>query len=64
MSLLALTMVILGGLGNIGGAIVGAIMLVSLPELFRTLAEYRMLIYGVALLLLIRFRPQGLLGTV
>jgi branched-chain amino acid transport system permease protein len=63
-SLLALTMVILGGLGNIGGAIIGAIMLVSLPELFRTLAEYRMLIYGIALLLLIRFRPQGLLGTV
>jgi branched-chain amino acid transport system permease protein len=62
-SLLALTMVILGGLGNVAGGIVGAIMLVSLPELFRVLAEYRMLIYGVALLLLIRFRPQGLLGT-
>jgi branched-chain amino acid transport system permease protein len=39
-------------------------MLVSLPELFRAAAEYRMLIYGVALLLLIRFRPQGLMGTV
>ncbi|HMK78042.1 MAG TPA: ABC transporter permease [Xanthobacteraceae bacterium] len=63
-SLLALTMVILGGLGNVAGAILGAVTLVSLPELFRALAEYRMLIYGVALLLLIRFRPQGLLGTV
>ncbi len=63
-SLLALTMVILGGLGNVAGAILGAIALVSLPELFRVLADYRMLIYGVALLLLIRFRPQGLLGTV
>jgi branched-chain amino acid transport system permease protein len=63
-SLLALTMVILGGLGNVPGAILGAVALVSLPELFRVLAEYRMLIYGIALLLLIRFRPQGLLGTV
>jgi len=63
-SLLALTMVILGGLGNVAGAILGAVALVSLPELFRGLAEYRYLIYGVALLLLIRFRPQGLLGTV
>ncbi|MDB5828692.1 MAG: transporter permease [Variovorax sp.] len=63
-SILALTMVILGGLGNISGALLGAFALVSLPELFRVTSEYRMLIYGVALLLLIRFRPQGLLGTV
>ena len=63
-SLLALTMVILGGLGNVIGAILGAVLLVSLPEIFRAAAEYRLLIYGIALLLLIRFRPQGLLGTV
>ncbi len=64
LSLLALTMVILGGMGNVLGAIVGAVALVGLPELFRVAAEYRILIYGVVLLLLIRFRPQGLLGTV
>jgi branched-chain amino acid transport system permease protein len=63
-SILALTMVILGGMGNMPGAIVGSVALVSLPELFRAAAEYRMLIYGIVLLLLIRFRPQGLLGTV
>ncbi|HEY0419707.1 MAG TPA: ABC transporter permease, partial [Acetobacteraceae bacterium] len=63
-SVLALTMVILGGMGNVLGAVIGAVALVSLPELFRGAAEYRMLIYGVTLLLLIRFRPQGLLGTV
>ena len=57
-------MVILGGLGNIAGAIVGAVALISLPELFRFTAEWRMLVYGVVLLLLIRFRPQGILGTV
>jgi branched-chain amino acid transport system permease protein len=63
-SLLALTMVILGGLGNVVGGIVGAVLLVSLPETFRAAAEYRLLIYGIALLVLIRFRPQGLFGTV
>jgi branched-chain amino acid transport system permease protein len=63
-SLLALTMVILGGLGNVVGGIVAAVLLVSLPEVFRAAAEYRLLIYGIALLVLIRFRPQGLFGTV
>jgi branched-chain amino acid transport system permease protein len=62
-SILALTMVILGGLGSVAGAVVGAVALISLPELFRFAAEYRMLIYGVVLLLLVRFRPQGLFGT-
>ena len=64
LSLLALTMVILGGMGNVLGAILGAVVLVGLPEMFRFAAEYRILIYGIVLLLLIRFRPQGLLGAV
>ena len=38
--------------------------LVGLPEVFRIAAEYRILIYGIVLLLLVRFRPQGLLGTI
>nr|WP_249788088.1 ABC transporter permease [Bradyrhizobium sp. NBAIM01] len=63
-SILALTVVILGGLGNVVGAIVGSVALVGLPEVFRVAAEYRILIYGIVLLLLVRFRPQGLLGTV
>ena len=63
-SVLALTMVILGGMGNILGAIIGAVALIGLPEVFRGVADYRMLVYGVVLLLLVRFRPQGLLGTV
>jgi branched-chain amino acid transport system permease protein len=63
-SVLALTMVILGGMGNILGAILGAAALIGLPELFRGLVEYRMLVYGIVLLLLVRFRPQGLMGTV
>ncbi|WP_315703205.1 MULTISPECIES: ABC transporter permease [unclassified Bradyrhizobium] len=63
-SILALTIVILGGLGNVVGAIVGSVALVGLPEVFRVAAEYRILIYGIVLLLLVRFRPQGLLGTI
>jgi branched-chain amino acid transport system permease protein len=63
-SVLALTMVILGGMGNVLGAVLGATLLIALPELFRELAQYRILIYGIVLLLLIRFRPQGLMGTV
>lgn len=62
-SVLILTIVILGGLGNVTGAIIAAVLVAGLPEMFRALAEYRMLFYGVALLLLIRFRPQGLLGS-
>ena len=63
LSLLAVTMATLGGMGNILGAILGALALVGLPEAFRFAAEYRILIYGLVLLALVRFRPQGLLGT-
>jgi branched-chain amino acid transport system permease protein len=63
-SILVLTMVILGGMGNMLGAVVGAVLLTVLPETFRGLADYRYLIYGLTLLLLIRFRPQGLLGSI
>ncbi len=62
-SVLALTMVILGGMGNVLGAVIGAVALTGLPEVFRFTAEYRQLIYGLVLLLMIRFRPQGILGT-
>ncbi|WP_425053900.1 ABC transporter permease [Psychromarinibacter sp. S121] len=62
-SVLILTIAILGGLGNITGAVIGAVLVAGLPEMFRVLAEYRMMFYGIALILLIRFRPQGLLGS-
>jgi branched-chain amino acid transport system permease protein len=63
-SILVLTMVILGGMGNMLGAVVGALALTALPEIFRGLVDYRYLVYGITLLLLVRFRPQGLLGSV
>jgi branched-chain amino acid transport system permease protein len=61
-SLLALTIVVLGGMASIPGAIIGAVILVGAPELFRPLQEVRILAYGLILFLLVRFRPQGLLG--
>ncbi|RLK47908.1 ABC transporter permease [Microbacterium telephonicum] len=60
LSVLAVTIVILGGLRAPMGAVVGAIVLVGIPELFRPLAEWRLLFYGIVLLVLILVRPQGL----
>lgn len=61
-SILALTMVVLGGMSSIPGAFVGALALIGIPELFRPLADYRYILYGILLLLVIRFRPRGLIG--
>jgi len=52
--------VIVGGMGSIPGVVLGAIVLIGLPELFRELAEYRFLFYGVVLMVMMRFRPEGL----
>ncbi|MGI5882797.1 MAG: branched-chain amino acid ABC transporter permease [Dethiobacteria bacterium] len=57
-----LCMVVLGGLGNMWGAILGAVALTAIPELLRAGAEYRLLVYGALLVLMMRARPQGLLG--
>lgn len=55
-------MISLGGLGSLAGSILGAIILTILPELFRGFSEYRMVIYSLVLILVMIFRPQGLLG--
>lgn len=59
-----LSMVVLGGLGSVPGAVLGAVVLGAAPELLRFMAQYRMLVYGVLLVLLMLFRPNGLLGGV
>ncbi len=59
-SLIVLIIVVMGGMGSIPGVIVGAVVMVSLPELLRDLSDYRMLILGIALVLLALFRPKGL----
>lgn len=61
-SVRVLSMVVLGGMGSLPGAILGAFLLTVLPEILRELANYRMLIFGAALVAMMIFRPQGLLG--
>jgi branched-chain amino acid transport system permease protein len=63
-SILILSMVILGGLGNTYGAIIGAFIFIILPEILREVQSYRMLILGIGLVMLMIFRPQGILGKV
>lgn len=56
-------MVIFGGLGSIPGSFLGAIVLTVLTELLRDLVEYRMLIYGMLLVIMMIVKPEGILGS-
>ncbi|MFR1111513.1 MAG: branched-chain amino acid ABC transporter permease, partial [Anaerotruncus colihominis] len=58
-----LVIVVLGGLGSLTGSIIAAVGLTVLPEALRGFSEYRMLIYSVALIVVMIFKPSGLLGT-
>ena len=58
-----LVMVVLGGMGSITGSIISATVLTLLPEMLRFLADWRMLIYSLVLILMMLFRPKGLMGT-
>lgn len=55
--------VVLGGMGSVTGAIFAAFVLTILQELLRFLRDYRLLIYPLILIVMMLFRPQGLLGT-
>ncbi len=59
-SVLILAMVVVGGLGSLPGAIIGAILLIALPEVLRPIGDYRMFTVGLILFLTILFRPKGL----
>jgi branched-chain amino acid transport system permease protein len=59
-SVTLLAAVILGGMGTIPGAVLGASILFVLPEKLREFSDYRLLLFGIALILIMRFRPQGL----
>ena len=64
LSVMILAMVVLGGLGSVPGAIVGALILGTLPELMRGFEQYRMLLFGLVMICMMRLRPQGFFGTV
>jgi branched-chain amino acid transport system permease protein len=63
-SITALAVVILGGMGSIPGVIVGSLLLIGLPGLLDEFEEYRLLVYGAALILVMVLRPQGLVPNV
>jgi len=60
-SALILAIVVLGGMGSQAGVILAAILITALPEISRELAEYRMLAFGLIMVLMMIWRPQGLL---
>ena len=62
-SIIILCMVVLGGMGSVPGVILGAAMLVILPEMMRQFALYRMLIFGGAMVVMMVLRPQGLIAS-
>ncbi|MGQ4273803.1 ABC transporter permease [Terrihabitans sp. B22-R8] len=62
-SILLLTMAVLGGLGNITGAALAGFALAVVPELLRGFDDYRLIVYGLILLITLRVRPLGLLGA-
>ncbi|MFY9382964.1 MAG: branched-chain amino acid ABC transporter permease [Acetomicrobium sp.] len=62
MSVLFLSMLVFGGLGTIRGAIFGAFFLYLLPECFRFIENYRMLVYGALLTMIVILQPNGMLG--
>ena len=59
-SITTLAIIILGGMGNIPGVVLGALLLIGLPELLREFEQYRLLIYGAVLIGMMILRPEGL----
>jgi branched-chain amino acid transport system permease protein len=56
-----LSVIIVGGMGSIPGVVVGSFILVGMPELLREFAEYRLLMYGILLIVMMLTRPEGFL---
>jgi branched-chain amino acid transport system permease protein len=62
-SVMVTAIVVLGGMGSQIGIVIAAALIIGLSEYFRALAEYRMLVFGLAMILIMRFRPRGLVAT-
>lgn len=63
-SAIILCIVVLGGMGSIVGVIIGALILILLPEYLRALSDYRMLAFGAILVVMMIFKPQGIIANV
>ena len=62
-SAMILSIVVLGGMGSITGVIVGALILILLPEYLRAFSDFRMLLFGALMVLMMIFRPQGMISN-
>ncbi|MNI69877.1 leucine/isoleucine/valine transporter permease subunit [compost metagenome] len=58
-----LTFVVFGGMGSLSGSVIATFILTALPEALRSLQDFKNIIYPIALIVLMIFRPEGLLGT-
>jgi branched-chain amino acid transport system permease protein len=58
-SILIVVIIVIGGTGSIPGVIAGAVAMILIPEILRPLLTYRFLIFGIVLILVMRFRPEG-----
>ena len=63
-SITVLAMVVVGGIGSTFGVLLAAVVLTLMPEMFRFVNDYRLLLFGALLLLTMRFSPQGFAGLV
>ncbi len=63
-SVMILCVVVIGGMGSIVGVVVGALILILLPEYLRAFSEYRMLMFGLILVLMMVFRPGGIISNI
>jgi branched-chain amino acid transport system permease protein len=63
-SAIILSIVVLGGMGSIAGVLLGALILILLPEYLRAFSQLRMLVFGASMVLMMVFRPQGIISRV
>ncbi|PIE71706.1 MAG: branched-chain amino acid ABC transporter permease [Deltaproteobacteria bacterium] len=63
-SAIILSIVVLGGMGSILGVIIGALILILMPEYLREVGNYRMLIFGASMVIMMVFRPKGIIANV
>ncbi len=63
-SAIILSIVVLGGMGSIIGVIIGAFILILLPEYLRAFSDYRMLMFGAIMVIMMVFRPQGIISGI
>lgn len=62
-SAIVLSIVVLGGMGSILGVIIAAMVMILMPEYLRAFSDYRMLVFGAVMVLMMIFRPQGLIAN-